>query len=200
MINNHKLPREFYTRNTVEVAKDVLGKVLVHRVDGAEYRGRIVEVEAYLGTSDKAAHSYRGIPTERTAPMFEAGGISYVYFVYGLHHVMNVVTEKEGIPEAIMLRAVEIISDRDRSSRLRYGKAWEELTNYQRKNLSNGPGKLTQAMGITTSLSGIPLTGDTLWLEEDINAQDDIEIDVGKRIGIDYAEEAIDFPLRFFIK
>lgn len=200
MRENQKLPREFYTRDTVEVARDVLGKVLVHQCEGLEYRGRIVEVEAYLGVTDKAAHSYSGIPTKRTAPMFELGGIAYVYLVYGLHHVMNIVTQGEGVPEAIMFRAVEIISDKNPSSQLRYGRDWDELSNYQRKNLSNGPGKLTQALGISTELSGISLMGDRVWLEEDGQGSHDFEIGVGKRVGIDYAEEAIDFPLRFFIK
>lgn len=195
-----KLPREFYMRDTVKVTKDVLGKVFVHQMDGEICRARIVDVEAYLGTDDKAAHSYSGRPTKRTAPMFEAGGIAYVYLVYGLHYVMNIVTEREGVPEAIMLRGVQMLDLDDKVALRRYRKPRHKLTKTQVKNLSNGPGKLTQAMGITTKLSGVSLTGDILWLEEDEKSKEPFDIGVDKRIGIDYAEEAVDFPLRFFIK
>ncbi len=113
---------------------------------------------------------------------------------------MNVVTERAGVPEAIMLRGVEILDEDDKVAMRRYHRHWRELTKTQINNLSNGPGKLTQAMGITTELSGTSLTGNTLWIEEEELSKSKFDIGIAKRVGIDYAEEAVDFPLRFFIK
>lgn len=191
-----KLRREFYLRDTETVARDLIGKVLVHRTDAGLLKGRIVETEAYLGLSDPAAHSFGDRRTERTEPMYAIGGTSYVFFIYGMYHCFNVVTGAEEIPEAVLIRGVEPLEEcREEMSLLRYDKSWRELSNTQRKNFSNGPGKLTRALGIDRTANGIDLTGDRLYLE-DGTAEGNIL--VSKRIGIDYAGEAKDWLLRFY--
>lgn len=193
-----KLKREFYLQDTTEVAKQLIGKTLVHRVRGTLIKGRIVETEAYLGFVDKAAHSYGGRRTKRTETMFGSGGYSYVYLIYGMYYCFNVVTKEEGIPEAVLIRAVEPLEESlDDMSLLRHGKVWSELSKMQRKNLTNGPGKLAISFGIDRSTNGLDLTGDEIYIEE---GQMEGEIVRSKRIGIDYAEEAKDWLLRFHLK
>lgn len=193
-----KLPKSFYERDTLEVAKGLLGKVLVHRNEGIELKGKIVEVEAYIGAIDKAAHSYNNRRTERTEVMFWAGGYVYVYLIYGMYYCMNVVTGKAGEGAAVLLRGLEPIQGIGEMSINRYGKPLETLKRSQIINLSNGPGKLCKAMGITKKNYGECLTGDNIFIK-DMNLREEFDIGVSKRINIDYAEEARDFEWRFFM-
>lgn len=194
-----KLTREFYKRDTLSVAKELLGKYLVVNNGDSIIKCKIVEVEAYRGTLDKAAHSYSGKITERTKVMYKEGGYAYVYLIYGMYYCMNVVASEENLPEAILIRAVEPISELETMCINRYDKSFKELNNYEKKNLTNGPGKLCKAMNITKELNGEDLCGDKFYILQDKN-EEKIEIVSSKRIGIDYAEEAKDFLWRFYIK
>jgi len=173
-----KLPRAFYDRDTVRVARELLGKRLIHRSNGVERVGRIVEVEAYLGPHDLAAHSSRG-RTERTKVMFGPPGHAYVYLVYGLHCCMNVVTEREGHASAVLLRALEPVRNVEGSTR--------------------GPGLLCRAMGIDLRRNGCDLTGKDLFLA---GAPDPKPLNAVRRprIGVDYAGHWARRLLRFYIR
>ena len=188
----HKLPRDFYDRDTIEVAKDLLGKHLVHVSGGVERVGRIVEVEAYLGPHDLAAHSAKGL-TPRTKPMFGPPGHAYVYLIYGIYHCMNVVTQEEGLAEAVLLRGAEPLRGIE-SMRVRRPKAKRDY------ELMNGPGKICQALDVDKRLDGESLSGETLWLtKRDIEVTED-DIAVSPRIGVENAGEAARWPLRFFLR
>jgi len=193
-----KLKREFYARDTITVAKELLGKVLVHNIEGMLLKGKIVETEAYLGVEDKAAHSYGGRRTNRVEVMYGPAGHAYIYFIYGMYFLLNVVTEREGIPQAVLIRGIEPLEGLDGMALYRFKKTYEELTSHEKKNLTNGPGKLTKAFNIDRKLNGIDLCGDRLYIEEGENK--DFNIVQTTRIGIDYAEEARDFPYRFYIE
>ena len=192
-----KLTRAFYDRDTLEVARDLLGCRLIHRVAGAELVVRITETEAYIGAVDKACHAYGGRRTARTETLYARPGTAYVYLIYGMYHCLNFVTEGEGTAAAVLLRGVEAVEGADRMARNRFGRDLSQLTAYQRKNFLNGPGKVCKAMAITRAHNGLDLTGEILFLcGGGLPAG---EIHAGKRIGIDYAEEAVDFPWRFWI-
>lgn len=193
-----KLKREFYARDTITVAKELLGKVLVHNIEGMLLKGKIVETEAYLGVEDKAAHSYGGRRTNRVEVMYGPAGHAYIYFIYGMYFLLNVVTEREGIPQAVLIRGIEPLEGLNSMAIYRFNKLYGELTSYQKKNLTNGPGKLTKAFNIDRKLNGIDLCGNRLYIEEGENK--DFNIVQTTRIGIDYAEEARDFPYRFYIE
>jgi DNA-3-methyladenine glycosylase len=173
-----KLPRDFYMRNTVLVAQDLLGALLVHRVDGMQRVGKIVEVEAYLGAHDLAAHSSKGI-TKRTRVMYGPPGFAYVYLIYGMYHCMNVVTEPEGHGSAILIRALEPIRDLAGNTR--------------------GPGLLCKAMGIDRRLDGHDLSSDDFFIAAPA-PQQQISIIRRPRIGVSYAGEWAAKPLRFYIE
>jgi DNA-3-methyladenine glycosylase len=188
-----KLPRNFYTRNLLIVAKELLGKILVKNTDGILYAGKITEVEAYDGLSDEAAHSFRG-KTPRNEIMFGIGGYFYVYFTYGAHFCCNVVTGKEGTGTAILIRAAEPVEGIEQMTKNRYGK---ELINEKEKfNLTNGPGKLCKALAINRQHYGIDLTGDKIYLLKQPKINEN-NIVVSKRIGI---TRSVDLPWRFHIK
>jgi DNA-3-methyladenine glycosylase len=173
-----KLPRTFYDRDTVTVARELLGKFLVHRVAEVELIGRIVEVEAYLGPHDLASHSSKGL-TERTRIMFGPPGHAYVYLIYGMHHCMNVVTEREGLGAAVLLRAIEPV-----------------------QNISartNGPGLLARAMQINRRLNGHDLLSDEFFLAAG-NDSAPIKIVKRPRIGVAYAGTWAKRHLRFYVK
>ena len=176
-----KLTREFYTRDSLTVARELLGKVLVHRLDGETLAGRIVEAEAYQGPEDWAAHSYGGRRTARTEVMFGPGGFAYVYLIYGMHCCMNVVASTQGRPQAVLLRAVEPAP------------LWGSL-----RREASGPGKLCQALAITRDCYGLDLCGETLYLLDDGCRPDPVA--QSRRIGIDYAGEAREYPWRFYLK
>ena len=199
-----RLCREFYIGNTVEIARDLLGKYLVRRLDGALLVCRITETEAYVGAIDKACHAYGYHKTKRNATMFGDAGHAYLYLIYGMHTCLNFVTNPVGEPDAVLLRGLEPVYGTDTMSRLRFGKTPTQLTPYQRKNFLNGPGKCCKTLSLDTSLNGTDLTGDVLFICDspaDVGLPDIPQqprsIAAGKRIGIDYAEEAKDFPWRF---
>ncbi|MDO5399815.1 MAG: DNA-3-methyladenine glycosylase [Eubacteriales bacterium] len=185
-----KLCREFYLRSGVEVARDLIGKVLVCRRPEGVTRGIIVETEAYMGHLDAAAHSYKAPSTGRTAIQYGPGGYAYVYTIYGLHTCMNVVANRPGCPEAVLIRALEPVGGIPLMQQRRKS---QSLT-----ALCSGPGKLAQAMGITMAQYGADLCGEELYLEEDDGPAP--EILETKRINVDYAGEAADYPWRFLQK
>lgn len=198
------LPARYYSGDTVEIARSLLGKILVRRYEGELLACRITETEAYIGRCDKACHAYNYRRTQRTETLFAPPGRAYIYFIYGMYHCLNFVTEPEGEPAAVLIRGGEAVLGAETMAQLRYGKAPAQLTAYQRRNFLNGPGKLCKALALTREQNGIDLTGDLLWVTDsaaDLGLTLPPEIRpvcAGKRIGIDYAEEAIDFPWRFY--
>ncbi|MDP4143509.1 MAG: DNA-3-methyladenine glycosylase [Bacillota bacterium] len=194
-----KLVREFYNRDTLQVSKELLGKVLVHEVDGQRLAGKIVEVEAYLGFSDKAAHSYNGRRTSRVEVMYGQPGFAYVFIIYGMYFCMNTVTREEGVAQAVLIRALEPTEGLENISKNRFNKSYEELTKRQKLDLTNGPSKLCDALKINKVCNGLDLCGEELYIEYS-NKEEEFTVATSKRIGIDYAEEAKDFPWRFFIE
>lgn len=192
-----KLTRQFYNRDTLTVAKELIGKVLVREFDGNVISSRITEAEAYIGAIDKASHCYKG-ETERTKVMFGEPGHAYVYFIYGMYYCFNVVTESEGFGSGVLIRSIEPLENIEMMSINRYGKPLKEITKQQLKNISNGPGKLCNALKITKSENGLDLTKNELYLLDD--GFEDFNVENSKRINIDYAEEAKDFLWRFTIK
>ncbi len=173
----NKLPREFYDRPAEQVARDILGKYLVRRVDGGQRVGRIVEVEAYLGPHDKAAHSAKGL-TPRTRVMFGPPGYAYVYMIYGLHYCMNVATEAAGKASAVLLRALEPVSGIE--------------------GRTQGPALLTRAMAITRELNGYDLLGEALFVAA--GPEPTFRIVRRPRVGVDYAGAWARRLLRFYIR
>ena len=178
--------------DVVDVARDLLGKVLCSSIDGHLTKAVIIETEAYAGAGDRASHAYGGRRTRRTEPMYREGGIAYVYLCYGIHHLFNVVTGGRDQPHAVLIRAGspligvdEMLSRRDMRS--------------VGKNLLSGPGSLARALGIHTGLTGTSLLDDQLWIEDhDIRVDSDAII-VGPRVGIDYAGEDAARMYRFRI-
>lgn len=194
-----KLERDFYNRDSVTVAKDLLGKYLVHVVDGEELIGKIVEVEAYMGPTDKAAHSYNNRRTERNEVMYGPPGFAYVYIIYGMYNCMNVVVEETGKPQAVLIRALEPVKGIETMSKFRYDKKYNELLKREKSGLTSGPGKLCKALNIDRSLNGEDLCKDKLYIFQD-ETEKKFEMVATTRINIDYAEEAKDYPWRFYIK
>jgi DNA-3-methyladenine glycosylase len=183
------LPLEFYRRETKTVARELLGKTLVHRIRGKRVAGRIVETEAYLGVIDLAAHSYGGRRTERTSTMFMAGGHAYVYLIYGMHSCLNIVTREMGVPEAVLIRAIEPTEGLE-EMRKRRPVARRDI------DLTSGPGKLCAALGITRKQNALLLTDSELFIEDAPSLRRN-RIVASPRVGIDYAEHAAEWPLRF---
>lgn len=195
-----KLTADFFGRDTVSVAQNLLGKYLVRVWEGIPLTVRITETEAYIGRIDKACHAYGGRRTRRTETLYAPPGTAYIYLIYGMHHCLNFVTEAEGEPAAVLIRAGEPVTqaDADAISVRRFHCTAFEMSAYQKKNFLNGPGKLCKGLSLTTSENGISLTGNQLYLLD--SGEVPAHIHTGKRIGIDYAEEAVDFPWRFWIE
>jgi len=182
-----KLKRSFYARPTLEVAADLLGKIIVYNNNGIELNGRLVEVEAYIGEDDPACHAHRGL-TPRNAIMYGDPGYLYVYFTYGNHYMLNFVTEQRGFPAAVLLRGMEPLVGIE-----------QMMTNRgtnQLANIGSGPGKLAQALGITTDQKGLDLIGDVIYVIDDGYVPD--EIMISPRIGI--GDNGADKLWRFYIK
>ncbi len=189
-----KLSAKFYQRSDVlQIAKELMGKILVTTIDGKKTSGRIVELEAYNGEVDKASHSYGGRRTNRTEVMYAAGGISYVYLCYGIHHLFNVVTNVQDVPHAILIRAVEPLQGIDEMMR-RTKKVKADFT------LTRGPGNVSKALGISTLHTGTPLSEKLIYIADDGFTYDDKDIIASPRIGVDYAAEDALLPYRFFVK
>lgn len=190
---NNRLTAKFYERvDAVEVARDLLGKVLYTRINGDVTGAIITETEAYAGVDDRASHAYGGRRTRRTEPMYRQGGIAYVYLCYGIHHLFNVVTSKVGDPKAVLIRGGAPVMGIDAMLERRHKARLD-------KNLLGGPGSCTQALGIRTEHSGISLSGNRIWIEDHrIDVPDD-DVDVGPRIGIDYAGPDAGLPYRFLM-
>ncbi|SHO52651.1 DNA-3-methyladenine glycosylase [Anaerocolumna xylanovorans] len=191
MAINMKLPREFYRQDGVALAKALLGKVLVHNTEQGIVKGIIVETESYMGVIDAAAHSYKGKKDGRCNIQYNEGGYAYIYMIYGMYYCMNIVANAEGVPEVVLLRALEPAEGIPLMEKRR--------SNAKRKALLSGPGKLCQAMGIGKENYGIDLCGDQLYVEEP-EEKADFEIEASRRINIDYAGEAKDYLWRFTIK
>ena len=183
-----KLPRSFYSRSTLDVACDLLGKVLVRRVDRRRLAGKIVETEAYVGPHDLACHASKG-HTPRTSVMFGPPGYAYIYMIYGFYFCLNVVTEPLGHPAAVLIRAVEPLENVDLMRQLRNNPV-------NAANIASGPGKLCMAMSIDKQLNGADLLGTTIWIED--RKLDPGPILTSPRVGVDYAGEYKDKPWRFF--
>lgn len=192
IVRPRKLPPEFYFRATKTVARQLLGKILCRRLDdGTILKARITETEAYEGARDRAAHTYGGRRTARVAPMWGEGGQAYVYLIYGLHECLNVVTRREGQPEAVLVRAADPLQGHDF-----WGRQFHDQLPSQ---WMRGPGKLCKALRIGRSFSGMSFQGDRLWIEDAKNLPPS-RIAVTARIGVDYAGEHAHRPLRFFDK
>jgi DNA-3-methyladenine glycosylase len=189
-----KLPETFYQRaNVVKIAKELLGKLLVTRFDGHLTAGRIVEVEAYNGVVDKAAHSYGGRRTLRTEIMYAKGGVAYVYLIYGLHHLFNVVTNLEDTPHAILIRGIEPVEGIDTM----LGRMKKQRLDH---TVGRGPGNVSKALGIRTVNTGVSLLGDTIFIASDGMKVSPSRIIATPRIGVDYAAEDALLAYRFYIK
>lgn len=190
---SNRLPQSFYARDTIEVARELLGQRIVHRLpDGTRLSGRIVETEAYLGEHDQAAHSFGKRRTPRTEVMFGDPGLSYVYFIYGMYYCLNCITMERDVPEAVLIRALEITEGVD-------------LIHLRRPNanahqLANGPGKLCLALEINRAHNNLDLTAsEVLFIEKD-GAVMDGDIVEGPRVGIGNLHDAVHWPLRFGIR
>lgn len=181
--------KDFYTRPCIDLARALLGCVLVKRSEGKVCRGVIVETEAYLGGEDKAAHSYAGKRTERNAAMYMAPGTAYVYSVYGMHHCFNISSDGDGA--AVLVRALEPSEGMEEMATRRKG------GKKKARELCNGPAKLCEAFGINKSCDKLDLvTSQSMWVEK---GGETMEVTVAKRVGVDYAEEWADKLLRFYI-
>ncbi|MES1216660.1 MAG: DNA-3-methyladenine glycosylase [Bacteroidota bacterium] len=189
-----KLNESFYQRkNVLTIAKELIGKILVTNWEGIITSGRIVECEAYNGIIDKASHAAGGRRTARNEIMYGAGGFSYVYLCYGIHHLFNVVTNLEDTPHAILVRAVEPIEGVGEML-LRTGKKKPDYT------LTRGPGNVSKALGIFTKHSGIFLSDDKMYIADDGKKYKKSEIIASPRIGVDYAGEDAKLLYRFYVK
>jgi DNA-3-methyladenine glycosylase len=189
-----KLNLDFYlSKNVVQTAKDLLGKILVTNIDGIYTSARIVETEAYVAITDRASHSYNGKRTNRNEHMYAKGGVSYVYICYGMHHLFNVVTNGKDIPDAVLIRAAEPLKGTDAMLK-RTGKATIDFT------LTKGPGNMSRALGISKKHSGINPQGDEIFLADDGFSYSSLLIGESKRIGIDSAGDDALLPYRFYVK
>lgn len=180
------------------MARDLLGKHLVRNVGGEQIIVELRETEAYTGIADKACHSYGGRRTQRTETMYKPGGHAYIYLIYGMYELFNIVTGGEEDPSGVLVRVAAIVKGRDIISQNRFGKMYDSLSAYQKNNLLNGPGKVTRALKIDKSLYGTDLVNSReLYVLAGENPAG--EIKAGKRINIDYAEEAKDYLYRFYL-
>ena len=187
------LKEDFYRKDAITVARYLIGKNLVRKTENSKIVARIVETEAYMGPEDKASHAYGNKKTKRTETMFAEGGIAYIYLIYGMYYCFNVVTAKEDKPEAVLIRAVEPLSGLDIIKKNR------DIKSKREEDLTNGPGKLCQALDIDKSYNGLNLIeNDKIYIEE--GEEKEVKVAKGKRINIDYAEEYKEKLWRFYLK
>ena len=188
-----KLDLSFYTRDdVVKISKDLLGKTLCTNIDNKRTSAIITETEAYAGVGDKASHAYKERRTHRTEIMFRQGGCAYIYLCYGMYSLFNVVTNVENVPHAVLIRGAVTLNGTETMLQ-RTGK--KKLTD----NLLSGPGKLSKAMGLHFSLTGISLLDDVVWIEDNGTVIPQKNILATPRIGVDYAEEDALLPYRFVV-
>ncbi len=185
------LPKSFYRRaDVVAIGRELLGKVLCTRINGGLAKAIITETEAYAGIGDRASHAYGGRRTARTEPMFAEGGIAYVYLCYGIHHLFNVVTNVAGTPDAVLIRGA-IPAQGEKLMQRRRSKSKVD------KTLMAGPGSVSQALGITTRLTGASLQSDRIWIEDAGIDPDSMTITTATRVGVAYAGPDAARPNRF---
>jgi len=186
-----KIRSNFYLReDVVEISRDLLGKYLCSKIQGVLTTGIITETEAYAGVEDRASHAFGNKRTKRTEVMYAKGGVAYVYLCYGIHHLFNIVTNRENVPHAVLIRAIQPVDGLEMMAKRR---------NTKNKLITNGPGTISQALGIRTQHSGIDLQGDEIWLEDNgIHIPDRVVI-IGPRVGVEYAKEDARLPYRFRI-
>ncbi len=191
---SYKLPEQFYQqKNTPDIARDLLGKVLISNINQVLTAGRIVETEAYHGSNDKASHAYNGRRTARTEVMFEKGGLAYVYLCYGIHQLFNVVTGEKDVPAAVLIRALEPLAGIDTMLK----RLQKTKTDF---SLTRGPGNVSRALGIHTEYSGASLQGNELFIADDGFQAQRSAIGITARIGVDYAGADALLPYRFILK
>lgn len=191
--NLRRVPRDFYRRHALMVAPDLLGLLLVHETETGVTGGLITEVEAYAGTEDPASHAFKGRRTKRNEVMYGPPGVSYVYFTYGMHYCFNIVVGEVGVPHAVLVRSILPVIGENLMEKRRHG----------RKPLSQGPGRLCQAMGIDTSHNGLDLVESRLFLAfppREIKDKYPFTIETAPRVGIDYAGPARLYPWRFIAR
>ena len=189
-----KIPVNFFSHNDVlKISKNLIGKNIITNINNNITSGMIVDTEAYAGIYDKASHAYKNKRTNSTEIMYKKGGICYVYLCYGMHYLMNIVTADENIPHAVLIRAIEPINGIDIMLKRRKFKKVS-------CNLTNGPGKLSQALAIDQKLNGELLDGENIWIEDSKVNIDEKDILSSPRIGVDYAKEDASLPYRFYIK
>ena len=193
-MRNNRISQSFYLNpDTLLIAQQLLGKKLISNINNNITGGIIVEVEAYLGINDKASHAYNNRLTKRTKTMYKRGGVSYIYLCYGIHYLFNIVTNIKNVPHAVLVRAIE--PKVGISTMLKRRKL-----NIQNSRLTNGPAKLTQALGITVEENSISLIEDRIWLEDCNFKIKQKDILSSSRIGVDYAGDDANLPYRFYIK
>ncbi len=202
------LAQRFFEGDTVQTARSLVGKYLVRRYGGLTLAARITETEAYVGRTDKACHAYGYRKTERTRTLFAPPGTAYVYLIYGMHCCLNFVTEPEGEPAAVLIRGLAPRHNQDIIAENRFHCKCANMSAYQKKNFLNGPGKVCAGMNIDRSLNALPWGSQKLFVCQSLEELGlptpeadlaPLRIRVGKRIGIDYAQEAVDFPWRFYL-
>lgn len=195
-----KLGRAFFERNTILVARDLLGKILVLRRGDIVYKGKIVETEAYIKNGDKAAHFHKGL-TDRTRVIDEPGGHIYIYNIYGMYQLFNIVSEKAKVHGAVLIRAVEPLAGIEEMFMNRYQRRYDENDRKARINLTNGPAKFVMAFGLTKDeFYGVDITkDDRIYVEHQDKIQPKNVIKT-KRINVDYSQQWKDYLLRYYIK
>src|SRR6185312_4330384 len=189
-----KVPLSFYNRkDVVKIAKELLGKIIVTCFDSEITSGRIVETEAYVGMVDRASHSFGGKRTARNEHMYSAAGTAYIYICYGMHQMMNIVTNAKEIPDAVLIRAIEPLDGIDIMLKRTGNKTLD-------KTLTRGPGNVGKALGIFKHHSGLYLLDDEIYVLDDSKKIPDEEIGISKRIGVESAGEDALLPYRFYLK
>ncbi len=196
-MNLIKTSKSFFRRDGRIVAKELLGKLLVRNYNGCFLVGKIVETEAYIGKIDKACHAYGDKKTPKVMPLYSNSGISYIYSIYGMYHCFNIITGEEGDPQGVLIRAVEPLIGMDIMSMNRFKKSYDTLKKKEILNLTSGPSKLCIAFNIDKTLNTHSIFNDELYVCN--GEKDDFDIICCERIGIDYAEEAVHFPWRYYI-
>jgi DNA-3-methyladenine glycosylase len=189
-----KLQRSYFINdNVVEIAKDLIGKILFTNFHGKITAGIIIETEAYAGIDDKASHAWGGRHTARTDILYRQGGIAYVYLCYGMHHLFNIVTNKTDIPHAVLIRGIKAIYGIDIIQQRMGTKSYN-------KGFITGPGKVSKALGIKVAHTGMDLTGDTIWVENSGKQIKPEDILITTRVGIDYAGSDALLPYRYILR